>query len=108
MALKRVEGTFVFGPEGAGAGQAGMSGVIAKSTQRKFTSEVELVGGDGELADVVYSGPEETTTETKYDSTFNHGQLGSGAYGTGIIIRASISYSNEDMAKVEVEKIKKL
>lgn len=108
MALKRVEGSFQFGPEGTGAGQAGMSGVIAKSTQRKYTSEVEMVGGDGELVDVVYTGPEETTTETKYDTNFNHGLLGSGSYASGIVTRTSINFTNEDMAKVEVEKIKKL
>lgn len=113
MALKKVEGSFVFGPKGADtgtqtSGESGISGVIATSKQRKYSSEVEVVGGDGELVDVVYSGPEETIVETKYESTFNHTDIGSGSYDQGIIIRRSIQYSNEDMAKTETEKIKKL
>jgi len=109
MALKRVEGNFVDGPKGdSQAGQSGLGGVIATSTQRKYSSEVEVIGGDGELVDVVYSGPEETIVETSYSSTFNHSQIGGGSYAAGIITRTSIQYSNEDMSKVETEKVKKI
>lgn len=109
MALKRVEGNFVFGPKGdSQAGQSGLGGVIATSKQRKYSSEVEVIGGDGELVDVVYSGAEETLVETSYSNSFNHGQIGSGSYASGIITRTSIQYSNEDMSKVETEKVKKI
>ena len=109
MALKRVEGNYVWGPEAnSAAGSAGLTGIISKSTQRKFSSEVEIVGGDGELVDVVYTGGEETVTETKYATAFNHSALGAGTYATGITTRVSMQYTNEDMSKEEVEKIKKI
>jgi hypothetical protein len=112
MALKEVEndGGYAWGPTSDSApGAAGLSGVISKSTQNSFQSEVELVGGDGELVDVLYSGSESTVTETKYGTTFEHGTIGTGTYtGDGIIAKVSVQYSNEDASKVVTERLKKL
>ena len=109
MALKAIHNPedLVWGPEGAKvAGGVGLSGVISKSTQRSYQSEVELVGADGELVDVCYSGAEESITETKYGDEFEHGEVGSGSYAEGIITKVSIQYSNEDASKMVTEKIK--
>jgi hypothetical protein len=111
MALKEVENldSFVWGPTSDSApGTAGLTGIISKSTQNSFQSEVELVGGDGELIDVLYSGAESTVTETKYGTTFDHTTIGAGTYDTGITTKVSIQYSNEDATKVVTEKLQKL
>jgi hypothetical protein len=111
MALKEVENTdsFVWGPTSDSvAGTPGLAGIISKSTQNSFQSEVELVGGDGELVDVLYSGAESTVTETKYGTTFEHAAIGAGDYSSGITTKVSIQYSNEDATKVVTEKLKKI
>ncbi len=109
MALKAVHNpeSFVWGPTAtSAAGQAGVTGIISTSTRKSFNSEVELVGGDGELIDVLYSGAENTITETKYGDTFVHA-IGGGTYDTGITVKQSIQYSNEDATRVTVEKLQK-
>ena len=109
MAIKKVDGNLVWGPEGKNAaGASGLTGIIATSKQQKYSSEVEVIGADGETVDVVYTGAEETITETKYSTTFDHATVGSGTYATGLITRVSLQSTNEDMSKSEVEKIKKL
>ena len=106
MALKRSGTAFVFGPEGNGAGDA--TGIISKSTQRRYGSENEVVGGDGEIFDIVYSGEEEQITTTKYQTSTNLDKSGIGVAGTGggIVMRRKIDLSNEDMVKLEEESLK--
>ena len=107
MSLTRTGDALVFGPASNGSGAAGLSGVISTSTQRKYSSEKELVGGDGEIVDIIYTGAEETITETRYDTTNPvKTNIGTGNLTTGVIMRASIMFSNEDMSKVEEEKLK--
>lgn len=111
MALKAVDNpeNLVWGPTADSApGQGGLNGVISRTIQSSFQSEVEVVGGDGELVDKIYSGPEQTVTETKYGNTFGHTTLGAGTYADGITIKSSIQYSNEDATKIVEEKLKKL
>jgi hypothetical protein len=107
MALTRSGDAFVFGPEGNGVGAAGM-GIISKSTQRKYGSEIEIVGGDGELVDKVYSGAEDTVVTTEYVSStaMPTDALGTGSLTAGVLTRVSLQLSNEDMAKVEKEMLK--
>ena len=107
MALTRSGDAFVFGPEGNGVGAPGM-GIISKSTQRKYGSEIEIVGGDGELVDKVYSGAEDTVVTTEYVSStaMPADELGSGSLAAGVLTRVSLQLSNEDMAKVEKETLK--
>jgi hypothetical protein len=107
MALIRSGDAFVFGPEGNGVGQPGL-GKISKSTQKRYGSEVEVMGGDGEIVDKIYSGAEETIVTTEYVSTPNlpADQLGVGTITAGVLTRVSLQMSNEDMAKVEKELLK--
>ena len=107
MALTRSGDAFVFGPEGNGVGSAGL-GKISKSTQKRYSSEVEVVGGDGEIVDKIYSGAEETIVTTEYVSTATlpTTPLGDGSITTGVLTRVSLQMSNEDMAKVEKEMLK--
>jgi len=107
MALKRSGEAFVFGPQGEGEGAAGM-GIISKSTQRKYGSEIEIVGGDGEIVDKVYSGAEDTIVTTEYVSStaMPTDVLGDGDLTAGVLTRVSLQLSNEDMAKVEKETLK--
>ena len=107
MALTRSGDSYEFGPEGNGAGQPGL-GVISKSTQRRYGSEVEIMGGDGEIVDKVYSGAEDTVVTTEYvnSTQMPTDQLGSGDIRTGVLTRVSLQLSNEDMAKVEKEMLK--
>lgn len=107
MALERKGVEYVFGPEAAGAGDPGM-GIISTSRQRRYGSEVEIVGPDGEVVDVVYSGAEETITTTEYTetTTIEDTELGDGGLNTdGVLTRVSLQLSNEDMAKVEKERL---
>jgi len=106
MALIRTGKAFVFGPTGANSGTP--TGVVSQSTQRRYSSENEVVGGDGEVFDIVYSGEEDAVTETKVGgtSTMSHSDIGTGSGTAGIIMRRKISLSNEDMVRVEEEKLK--
>lgn len=108
MALERKGTAYVFGPEADGAGQPGM-GIISTSRQKRYGSEVEIVGPDGEIVDVVYSGAEETITTTEYtESTAIEGTaMGDGDLNDdGVLTRVSLQLSNEDMAKVEKERLR--
>lgn len=108
MALERKGSSFVFGPEAAGAGNPGF-GIISTSKQKRYGSEVEIVGPDGELIDVVYSGAEETITTTEYtdSTTIESTPMGDGDLnGDGLLTRLSLQLSNEDMAKVEKERLR--
>jgi len=106
MALIRTGKAFVFGPTGAGAGAS--TGVVSQSTQRRYSSENEVVGGDGEVFDIVYSGEEDAVTETKVGgvASMSHSDIGTGSGTAGIVMRRKISLSNEDMVRVEEEKLK--
>jgi hypothetical protein len=109
MALTRSGDAFVFGPEGNGAPATGGLGIISKSTQRRYGSEVEIVGKDGELVDKIYSGAEDTITTTEYVSatTMPTDVLGSGTLtSTGVLTRVALQLSNEDLARVEKETLK--
>jgi hypothetical protein len=107
MALTRSGEAFVFGPEGNGVGAAGL-GKISKSTQKRYGSEVEIIGGDGEIVDKVYSGAEETIVTTEYVNSTNipTTALGDGSISTGVLTRMSLQMSNEDLAKLEKEMLK--
>jgi hypothetical protein len=102
MALIRTGKTYVFGPTGAGAGSS--TGVVSKSTQRRYGSENEVVGGDGEIFDIIYSGEEEAITETTMGNATTLEMSGIGT-GNPTIIRRKIDLSNEDMVRVEEEKL---
>lgn len=106
MALTRTGKSLVFGPTGGGPGQK--QGVISQTTQRRYSSENEVVGGDGEVFDIVYSGEEDSVTETKVggSTTLNTNDIGTGSGTTGVVIRRKIDLSNEDMVRVEEEKLK--
>ena len=108
MALTRSGESFVFGPEANGAGQSGF-GIISTNKQKRYGSEVEIVGPNGEIVDVVLSGAEETISTTEYqDSTaFPSETIGSGTLNNdGVLTRVSLQLSNEDLAKVEKERLK--
>ena len=82
--------------------------ILSRSTQKKYGSEVEIVKGNGEVNDVIYSGAENTVTETKIiDSiTFPAEKIGDGTLTSGgIITRISLQASNEDLVRVEMEKL---
>jgi hypothetical protein len=108
MALERKGTAFVFGPEADGAGTPGF-GIISTNRQKRYGSEVEITGPDGELIDVVYSGAEETITTTEYTqaTTVDATAMGDGNLNTdGVLTRVSLQLSNEDMAKVEKERLR--
>lgn len=108
MALQRQGAAYVFGPEADGAGNPGL-GIISTSKQKRYGSEVEIVGPDGEIVDVVYSGAEETITTTEYTeaTAIGNDEMGSGNLnGDGVLTRLSLQLSNEDMAKVEKERLR--
>jgi hypothetical protein len=110
MALTRSGAALVFGPASAGAGAQGF-GVISKTTQKKYSSEKELIGGDGEIVDVVYTGAEETEVKTEYvtSNSIPATALGTGNFfGTGVTTRVSLQMTNEDMCKLETETIKSI
>lgn len=107
MALKRSGEGFAFGTNSTGNGGGG--DIISRSTQKRYGSEVEIVGGDGELRNVIYSGAEETITETSYKDSlqFDGDKIGDGALtGTGVLTRVSLTVSNEDLVKQETERLK--
>ena len=77
--------------------------ILSKSIQAKFGSRVEVVNGNGVITDVIYSGEETMITETKIATVRD--VIGDGDLNTGITIRSSIKYSNEDVSRVETEKL---
>jgi hypothetical protein len=77
---------------------------ISKSVRRRYGSEVEVVDGKGKLLDVIFSGEELTETTTK--TATNIDNVGDGDINTGIITRSSVRFSNEDVSKVETEKLR--
>lgn len=107
MALKRATGSdlLVFGTKVGGGIDID---VLSRSTQKKYGSEVEIVKGNGEVNDVIYSGAENTITETKIiDSiTFPTTKIGDGTLTNGgIVTRIALQASNEDLVRVETEKL---
>ena len=80
--------------------------VLSKSIQKKFGSRVEVVNGNGVIDDVIYSGEETSITETKVGTLIDVVGDGNVSSNDGIVIRSSIKYSNEDVARVETEKLK--
>jgi hypothetical protein len=77
---------------------------LSKSIQKKFGSRVEVVNGNGAIQDIIYSGEETSITETKVGTNID--AVGNGNISEGIVIRSSIKYSNEDVSRVETEKLK--
>lgn len=80
--------------------------VISKSIQTKFGSRVEVVNGNGVIQDVIYSGEETSITETKVGASIDVVGNGNVSDVNGIVIRSSIKYSNEDVSRVETERLK--
>lgn len=108
MALKLGGGSTQFKFGIAGDGDTSANPIISRSTQNKYGSEVEIMAGDGEVKDVVYSGAETTLTETQYSTTqeIDLTELGGGSLSDGVITRLSMQYSNEDLIRMETEKLK--
>ena len=82
----------------------GNANILSKSIQKKFSSEVEVVDGNGVIIDIIYSGAEQTETTTEVGDALAN--VGTGDMSSGIITRSSVKYSNEDVVKMETEKIK--
>jgi hypothetical protein len=80
--------------------------ILSKSIQKKFGSRVEVVNGNGVIDDVIYSGEETSITETKVGTLIDAVGNGNVSDANGIVIRSSIKYSNEDVARVETERLK--
>jgi hypothetical protein len=83
--------------------------ILSRSVQHKYGSEVEIIKGNGEVNDVIYSGAESTITETKIQDsiTFPTTKIGDGTLNTdGIITRIALQASNEDLVRVETERLK--
>jgi hypothetical protein len=80
--------------------------ILSKSIQKKFGSRVEVVNGNGVIDDVIYSGEETSITETKVGTLIDVVGNGNVSDANGIVIRSSIKYSNEDVARVETERLK--
>lgn len=89
MALTRIGKAFDFLSEG---------GITAKTINKRFSSEVEVVGGDGELLDVIYTGGETSTTNTEIGPSI--GELDAASIAT---IRTRVDFSNEDVARTQTE-----
>ena len=84
---------------------AANANVFQKSEKRRYGSEVEVVDGLGKLVDIIYSGEEVTINETKVGSALDVVD-GTGNLSDGIITRSTLRYSNEDVSKVETEKLR--
>lgn len=81
----------------------GSANILSRSIQKKFSSEVEVVDGNGVIKDIIYSGAEQTEVTTEIGA--NIANVGAGDINTGIVTRSSVKYSNEDVIKTETEKI---
>jgi hypothetical protein len=82
--------------------------ILSRSVQKKYGSEVEIVKGNGEVDDVVYSGAENTITETKISNafTFPATKIGDGNLTNGgITTKISLQASNEDLVRITEEKL---
>jgi hypothetical protein len=100
MALTRSGAQLVFG--------TGDINILSKSTQKRYGSEVEVVKGDGETHDVIYSGAESMVTTTKIQDAIEvpDTALGTGNIGAeGVLMRVSVQASNEDLVRVEEERL---
>jgi hypothetical protein len=100
MALKRHGEAFKFG--------TGDNELLSKTTQKRYGSEVEIVKGNGEVYDVIYSGEESTITETRIKDAFKFAgeKMGDGNLSSGgVLTRISLQASNEDLVRVEQEKL---
>jgi hypothetical protein len=70
---------------------------IRETINKRYSSEVEVVGEGGSLVDVIYSGAETTTATTT---------LGSGLSALNAsTIRSRVEMSNEDATKTTTESI---
>lgn len=87
-------------------GTGGNANILSKSIQTKFGSRVEVVNGNGVIQDVIYSGEETSITETTVGTNIEVVGNGNVSDANGIVIRSSIRYSNEDVSRVETEKLK--
>lgn len=79
----------------------GSSDPISKTISKRYSSEVEVVNGSGDLEDVIYSGEETTETEVTIGNTFDT----LGATGSTATIRSRVELSNEDVARTTTEKL---
>ena len=107
MALKLAQGSdqLKFGTKVGGGLEMD---VLSRSTQKRYGSEVEIVKGNGEVNDVIYSAPENTITETKIQESisFPATKIGDGNLTSGgIVTRIALQASNEDLVRVETEKL---
>lgn len=71
---------------------------VQKTISKKYASEVEVVGGDGDLLDVIYSGAETTTSATAIGAT-----IGTLSAGSNTVSRVRVEFSNEDVARTTTE-----
>jgi hypothetical protein len=76
-------------------------GVIARTTTKRYASEVEVLNDVGGLEDVIYSGAEVTESTTKIGGTM--GNLG--ADGSTVTSRVRVELSNEDVARTTTESL---
>lgn len=74
---------------------------ISKTISKRYSSEVEVVNGQGDLEDVIYSGAETTETEVRIGDTF----ATLGATGSVATTRSRVEVSNEDVARTTTEKL---
>jgi hypothetical protein len=73
---------------------------IKETINKRYSSEVEVVGEGGALVDVIYSGAETSTATTILGDT-----LGALAASSNATIRTRVEFSNEDAAKQTSEKL---
>ena len=93
MALQRIGKSLDF--------LSGGGGVTAKTINKRFSSETEVVGDDGDLLDVIYTGGETSTTDTSIGDSV--GTLSAG--GNTITVRSRVEFSNEDVARTQTESL---
>jgi hypothetical protein len=75
-----------------------LSDGIRETINKRYSSEVEVTGEGGILQDVIYSGPETSTTTTTLGNALEDLSAGSNA-----TIRTRVEFSNEDAAKQSTE-----
>lgn len=81
----------------------GSPGTLEKRIQRSYSSSVELVDGEGNLIDIIYSGS--LTRETIVTQSGGGGGAGGGGApgGNSATTRQTDIFSNEDVQKQEIE-----
>jgi hypothetical protein len=96
-------GTYIFGTTDSAKAQV--------SVDSSYTTQIEIVDGQGELIDIVYGGQEDKITATEFTGVTGSSSLSGlgGSYSaggaTGYITKVNFSQSNEDVAKTTIEAI---